>query len=111
MRRWRRYNMENTTKERAVVLLMKAIPYSDQIKDIQAKGDALYFEWRGSKYKLETPFLNISKVEGLLLIKENEKSIYGVEGIDKNIPEYTVIAIQNYISALKKIYKEEVETI
>jgi hypothetical protein len=44
--------MKYMEKERAIELIYKSIPYSNQINELQLHNDHLRFSWRGLKFRL-----------------------------------------------------------
>ena len=47
---------------KAMELLNRALPYPEQIKNIDLeKEDAIYFDWRSSRYKLDLEFCQVEK--------------------------------------------------
>lgn len=56
------------TKGEAIQLLYNALPYSNQIKDLDVDPPrAIYFTWRSARYKYEYDWLRVNKVEGCIL--------------------------------------------
>lgn len=54
---------------KAVEFLINALPYSNQIKDIDLSYDpAVYFTWRSGRYKIELQTGSVDMVEGQMLI-------------------------------------------
>lgn len=64
--------MKIETKGKAMELLNKALPYSNQISNIDLdKDDAIYFRWRHTDFKLDMNYGRIDEVDGCLLIGSN----------------------------------------
>jgi len=56
------------TKGKGIELLNRALPYPEQMKDIDLdKENAIYFTWRSSKYKLDLSYCRIDMVNGCML--------------------------------------------
>ena len=57
--------MSNTTKSQLVEILIAAVPYPAQIKDLNldAEPDAIRFKWRGNAYRFR-PDLGVEEIEG-----------------------------------------------
>jgi hypothetical protein len=63
------------TKGKGIELLNRALPYPEQMKNIDLdKEDAIYFTWRSSRYKLDLCYCRIDMVNGCLL-EGNDASI------------------------------------
>ena len=61
-------NMLITTKGMGVELLKISLPYPEQMKNIDLeKEDAIYFDWRFSRYKLDLRFCQIDRVNNGVL--------------------------------------------
>lgn len=64
--------MERMNKGKAIELLNKTLPYPEQIKDIDLDiPGAIYFEWRGSRYKFCLVYLNFHKSDGAFIEGDN----------------------------------------
>lgn len=61
------------TKGKAVELMNKSIPYSHQISniDLDSCEDAIYFDWRDFRYKLEFSHCAVYVVKGGCLIGDD----------------------------------------
>ena len=57
--------MDIKSKGAAIELLYSAIPYSNQIKniDMDSKPDEIYFNWRGAVYKFAYKYGRISLIK------------------------------------------------
>lgn len=56
------------TNDELVMLVVFALPYPDQIKDLDTtKLNAIYFSWRGDRFRV-TADLHADTVEGSLLV-------------------------------------------
>ena len=56
------------TKGKAIELLNRALPYPQQIKNIDLdKESVIYFSWRDGQYKLSLEFCTIEEVDGPFL--------------------------------------------
>lgn len=56
------------TKGKGIELLNRALPYPQQMKDIDLdKENAIYFTWRSSRYKLDLGYCRIDMVNGCML--------------------------------------------
>ena len=56
------------TKGKAIELLNIALPYPEQMKDIDLDKDgAIYFTWRNSMYKLDMLYCRCDEVDGAFL--------------------------------------------
>jgi len=56
------------TKGKGIELLNRALPYPEQMKNIDLdKENAIYFDWRSSRYKLDLQFCRIDKSNGCIL--------------------------------------------
>lgn len=67
--------MEIRTQGEVIELLIKVLPYSNQIKNIDiSKERALYFDWRSGRYKIDiggNGYFQVDRVEGLMLIRDD----------------------------------------
>ena len=56
------------TKEQLVTLIYKALPYSEQIKDLDfsSEADAVRFNWRGTKFRVDSRFSVDEVDDGML---------------------------------------------
>jgi len=49
-----------------IVLVMKALPYANQVSDVEEENDAIRFNWRGTKYHISKS-LSVNEVgDGVL---------------------------------------------
>ena len=57
-----------TTKGKGIELLNRALPYPEQMKNIDLdKENAIYFDWRSDRYKLDLQFCRIDRSNGGIL--------------------------------------------
>lgn len=57
-----------TTKGKGIELLNRALPYPEQMKNIDLdKENAIYFDWRSQRYKLDLQFCRIDIINGQFL--------------------------------------------
>ncbi len=49
--------------EQIVETLYKALPYSDQIRNVEFRSDTIYFDWRGTRFRIDSE-LGVESVEG-----------------------------------------------
>jgi len=57
-----------TTKGKGIELLNRALPYPEQMKNINLdKENAIYFDWRSDRYKLDLQFCRIDRSDGCIL--------------------------------------------
>tara|TARA_R110000822_G_scaffold238943_2_gene368910 strand:+ start:311 stop:556 length:246 start_codon:yes stop_codon:yes gene_type:complete len=64
-----------TTKGKGIELLNKALPYPEQMKNIDLdKENAIYFEWRSDKYKLDLQFCSVDR-SNCGMLEGNDASI------------------------------------
>ena len=57
-----------TTKGKGIELLNRALPYPEQMKNIDLdEENAIYFNWRSSRYKLDLQFCRIDRTNGGIL--------------------------------------------
>jgi len=54
-----------------IELVYRAIPYSDQIRELEIDTNAIYFIWRGAKYKVSSSLM-IGEIEGGMVIKSDK---------------------------------------
>ncbi|MEN6623635.1 MAG: hypothetical protein ABFD50_19075 [Smithella sp.] len=60
--------MNITSKGMAIELLNRALPYPEQMKDIDLnQKDAVYFTWRGERFKLEFYACAVWKSSGCII--------------------------------------------
>lgn len=56
------------TKGKGIELLNRALPYPEQMKDIDLDVEnSIYFTWRSARYKLDLQYCRIDKSEGCIL--------------------------------------------
>ncbi len=56
------------TKGKAIELLNKALPYPEQMIDIDLEKDrSVYFTWRSQRYKLELEYCMVMRSNGSIL--------------------------------------------
>ncbi len=64
-----------TTKGKGIELLNRALPCPEQMKNIDLdKENAIYFDWRITRYKLDLQFCRIDRSNGGIL-EENDSTI------------------------------------
>jgi hypothetical protein len=57
-----------TTKGKGIELLNRALPYPEQMKNIDLdKENAIYFDWRSKRYKLDLQFCRVERSNGCIL--------------------------------------------
>jgi hypothetical protein len=57
-----------TTKGKGIELLNRALPYPEQMKNIDLdKENAIYFDWRSQRYKLDLQFCRVQRSNGYIL--------------------------------------------
>jgi len=57
-----------TTKGKGIELLNRALPYPEQMKNIDLdKENAIYFDWRSQRYKLDLQFCRVERSNGYIL--------------------------------------------
>lgn len=57
---------------KAIEIMMNAIPYSNQIKDIDFNYPRyIYFTWRSARYKFSLEYCSVEKSEGSVLIGDD----------------------------------------
>jgi hypothetical protein len=75
---------------KAVEFLINALPYPNQIKDIDLSYDpAVYFTWRSGRYKIELQTGSVDMVEGQMLIG-NDTSMLIRRLIELEVIKYMV---------------------
>lgn len=63
------------TKGKGIELLNRALPYPEQMKNIDLDiENAIYFDWRSSRYKLDLQFCRIDRSNGCIL-ESNDSAI------------------------------------
>lgn len=56
------------TKGKGIELLNRALPYPEQMKNIDLdKENAIYFDWRSQRYKLDLQFCRVERSNGCIL--------------------------------------------
>lgn len=64
--------MEIKSQGKAIEYLINAMPYSNQMRDIDlTRPEAVYFTWRSGRYKIELQTGSVDKVEGMMLRGED----------------------------------------
>jgi hypothetical protein len=57
-----------TTKGKGIELLNRALPYPEQMKNIDLdKENSIYFDWRSQRYKFDLQFCRVEKSNGCIL--------------------------------------------
>ena len=59
--------MKAADSQSGLELLQKAIPYPNQILNLEVYKDKIYFDWRSNRYRLELYGLSIMMVKGIAL--------------------------------------------
>ncbi len=57
------------TKDKGIEIINNAFPYPNQISDwdTKTKVDAIYFTWRGNRFKLDLGYASVSESDGHML--------------------------------------------
>jgi len=64
--------MKIETQGQGIELLNRALPYSNQMKDIDLKHpNAIYFTWRSGRWKLDLSCGQVDRVDGGCLIGDD----------------------------------------
>lgn len=83
-------NMTIESQGKAVEFLINALPYPNQIKDIDLSyTHAVYFTWRSGRYKIELQTGSVDMVEGQMLIG-NDTSMLIRRLIELEVIKYMV---------------------
>lgn len=61
-----------TTKGKAIELLNRALPCPEQMKNIDLdKENAIYFDWRSQRYRLDLKFCAVARINGLIFVSDD----------------------------------------
>jgi len=74
---------------KGVELIMKSIPYSNQITNIDLSHEkAIYFTWRSGNYKFDLHSCRVETVDGVLLVGD-DKAILMTQLLTNNLHKLT----------------------